>query len=613
VGTRMSELEDFTISKHLARATRTAPYQLQRDDPLHRPLQVFTLDPAQSRLVGGTTTCRLPYEPLAPGPQGAIFEVVDEDRSAGCKYRGVDLDDSRVLIGGGLRPSVMDPFFHQQMVYAVAMKTYDAFRRAMGRDLHWGFDRGQDAEVRLRIHPHWENLKNAFYSKEMGAVCFGYYDAVDQSRIRGRNLPHGIVFTCLSHDIVAHEVTHAIVDGLRPHFACPTNNDMLALHEALADLVAVFQHFTYSEVVLTALERSRGKLSQAALLTDIATQFGHTIGLDGPLRSAIDSLRDTDTREPSSRREQRDKRLSTTLMTYDPGLQPHELGSVLMSAVFDAFNEIYLRKSRNLVQLAAGGKGVLPEGHFPVALQTLLAQEISSLAAHFQTICIRAIDYCPPVDVDFGDYLRALVTADYDLVQDDRWGYREAMIEAFSRRRIYPRDVPTLAEESLLWCPPERPIRRDARLSFEQIKFRGDPGRAVGWKELETHAYEVGKLVSNSEYADMFGLVPCPRAPAGDQRLQPPQVESVRTLRRVGPDGQVVFDLIAEVVQAHSIGTREGNRRTFLGGSTVIFGPDGNVRYAISKHVLSARRLAAQKEWWEIDRTNQFPCRPVTD
>ena len=47
-------------------------------------------------------------------------------------------------------------------------------------------------------------------------------------------------------------------------------------------------------------------------------------------------------------------------------------------------------------------------------------------------------DYCPPVDVRLGDYLRALVTADYDLVPDDPWGYREALVRGFRSTR-YPR------------------------------------------------------------------------------------------------------------------------------------------------------------------------------
>jgi hypothetical protein len=46
------------------------------------------------------------------------------------------------------------------------------------------------------------------------------------------------------------------------------------------------------------------------------------------------------------------------------------------------------------------------------------------------------------VDITFGEYLRAVLTADVDVVPHDEYAYREAWIDAFARRRIYPRDVP---------------------------------------------------------------------------------------------------------------------------------------------------------------------------
>ena len=58
-------------------------------------------------------------------------------------------------------------------------------------------------------------------------------------------------------------------------------------------------------------------------------------------------------------------------------------------------------------------------------------------------MCIRALDYCPAVDITFGEYLRALITADIDLVPEDPLGYRVAFMEAFqkqgpaSRRRAH--------------------------------------------------------------------------------------------------------------------------------------------------------------------------------
>ena len=49
-----------------------------------------------------------------------------------------------------------------------------------------------------------------------------------------------------------------------------------------------------------------------------------------------------------------------------------------------------------------------------------------NVARRFLNIVIRAIDYCPPLHCTFGEYLRAIVTADADLVPDDPVGYREA-------------------------------------------------------------------------------------------------------------------------------------------------------------------------------------------
>src|SRR5207248_665754 len=80
-----------------------------------------------------------------------------------------------------------------------------------------------------------------------------------------------------------------------------------------------------------------------------------------------------------------------------------------------------------------------------------LAGEAAKAARHVLTMAIRALDYIPPVDLTFGEYLRGIITADLDLVQDDRYNYRIAFIEAFGRRGILPQDIHTLSVESLKW------------------------------------------------------------------------------------------------------------------------------------------------------------------
>ena len=87
-------------------------------------------------------------------------------------------------------------------------------------------------------------------------------------------------------------------------------------------------------------------------------------------------------------------------------------------------------------------------------LASRLADAAVRTAEHFLNICIRALDYCPPVDIRFGDFLRAMITADTELVPDDPYGYRPALVDAFRSRGIVPDGVASYSEESLRWAPP---------------------------------------------------------------------------------------------------------------------------------------------------------------
>ena len=116
---------------------------------------------------------------------------------------------------------------------------------------------------RLRIYPHALRDRNAYYSPAKKALLFGYFPVASKDE---DNTPGTIVFTCLSHDIVAHETTHALLDGVHPRFNEPTNPDVLAFHEAFADIVALFQHFTYPAVLESQIRRTRGDLDSESLL-----------------------------------------------------------------------------------------------------------------------------------------------------------------------------------------------------------------------------------------------------------------------------------------------------------------------------------------------------------
>jgi hypothetical protein len=593
--------DPFQVGVFVGRAVEGRPYERQDDQPLYRPLKIFALDPSVSRLEGATALVNVPYEKLKHGPEGRLFKVASEDG-----VPPLDLDDHNILISNGLDPSTSDKRFHDQMVYAVCSIVYTAFRVALGRHITWGFN-PDVKRSQLLLRPRAFNGNNSHYDKSTGELCFGSFRSAAEG-----DYP-GTVYACLSHDTVAHEVTHALLDGLRAHFSLPTSSDVLGFHEGFADIVAVFQHFSYEQVVRAAIRNSRGVLSRASLLTDIARQLGQSSRRPSrsALRSAIDySEEQARKADKTIRGEQADEEKKTGDGTetpkgpklYDPEMEAHELGSVLVIAVFEAFIAVFRRKTERLVRLATNGSGRLSPGDLPADLQAALAEKASKLAGQFLTMCIRGIDYCPPVDVSLGEYLRAVITADKDVVPDDRWAYREAWIDAFRRHHIYPSKVADLSEDALLWVPFKtmspalwaQPIKK---LAFRELKFNGDPAWPAGKKELARQADVLGKIISASpENMRAFGL-----AVRGDPGLDgdevlPPKIQSIRSSRRVGPSGQVVFDLIAEVTQkrkAHFPATNE--TCTFYGGSTVIIDPDGRIRYVVLKRVMDRDRLNKQK------------------
>ncbi len=599
--------------------------------PPCRRLRAFAFDPILSRQIEtyeiNEVKIEIPWEEdVDLGPTDSYLEVIDYDPASQAFYAPVFLNEPKLLAQDGLPPSEGNPQFHQQMVYAVARRTIDHFEQALGRRVLWSSRRtevnGKYEEEyvdHLRIYPHALREANAYYSSAKKALLFGYFPA--SSEKYGQNMPGETVFACLSHDIVAHETTHALVDGLHPRFLEPSNVDVLALHEALADVVALFQHFTYPSVLKNQIARTKGNLQDQSLLGELAFQFGQAIGQYGALRNAIGSV-DPKTHEWIPKQPNPEDIQLT--------MEPHDRGAIFVAAVFDAFLTIYKKRIRDLLRLASSGTGILTPGEISPDLVERLAEEAAKTAGHILEICIRALDYCPPIDTDFGDYLRALITADESLVAYDPQNYRLAVIDAFRRRGIYPRDVRNLSVESLLWHEPtvkeqeefellfhgpeglqELSPRWDKRSDPEQIflqtrecrrtlhKWFMDPQAraAAGAAHLLMDKLENNK--TDAVYRDRDGLPVL-------------EVHSIRPARRVGPDGQTVTELVIEMTQRRRGYFDVEKQRKVESGELAPMEPDfilrggctllvdtgtAKVRYCIYKDVSSQNRLDRMRRY----------------
>ena len=197
--------------------------------PVTRPLKAYAFDPSLGRFIGNEMTIEVKYEKLLPGPVGPKVAVVDYD--AGQRSASTRRSTSTTRACSPARavdPSESDPRFHQQMVYAVVSETIEMFEVALGRasagDGPSARRRRSEAapdDIRLNLYPHAMSRANAYYSpRRATGIVFGYFRAERRSN-RGATCPGQTVFTCLSHDIIAHEMTHAIIDGIRTYFTEP--------------------------------------------------------------------------------------------------------------------------------------------------------------------------------------------------------------------------------------------------------------------------------------------------------------------------------------------------------------------------------------------------------
>ena len=586
-------------------------------DPAFRRLRVYAFDPSASTdlrtATMNTAVIKVPWEKLEEGPIGEYIEVVDVDPASDAFYEPVNLDRPELLAQDGFAPSEGNPQFHQQMVYAIAMTTIRNFERALGRRVLWAYRWRPNPQgpyglreyvQRLRIYPHALREANAYYSPRKRALFFGYFRASDESA--GSNLPGGTVFSCLSHDIIAHEMSHAILDGMHRMYLEPSNPDSLAFHEAFADIVALFQHFTMPEAVRNQIGKLRGDLSQKSLLSSLAFQFGQAIGHYGALRDGIDKV-DPETGLPDA------TAMSTTT-------EPHERGSILVAAVFDAFIAIYRSRVGDLIRMVTGDGARFPDRDLHPDLVNRLTSEANKTAGHVLRMCIRALDYLPPADITFGDFLRALVTADNDLVADDDRGYRVAMVEAFRRRGIYPRECRSLAVDSLLWQTPNEDATIDwlGRIKTEYCVTRKDV-----WDQSMENAKTFKTLLTDraqfsEQMLQRMGLSLGENASKTIRRLKTTgmpafDVQSIRTTRRIGPDGDDLPQLVVEITQQRrGFSTSDlqemadggdgrasvGSSFIFRGGCTLIIDLHSRkIRYIIEKDIESASRLEAQRHY----------------
>jgi hypothetical protein len=548
--------------------------------PVFRKLRVFAMDPGLTArfdtAVINQTTLQIPWEPLGPELKGEYVHIVDVDANGNRLYETVDLDNPDLLAQDGLAPSDGDPHFHQQMVYAVAMRTIHLFERCLGRLTHWpqkpftSNPRKVKYERRLKLAPHFFAETNAYFNVKKSLFCFGYFTSGPETPI-----PNTQVFTCLSQDIIAHELTHGLLFGMSKPEGDPSNPDEVAFHEAFADLVALFLHFEESDVLRAQIASVRGRLQERSPLGAVALQFSQAIGKPDGMRNALggtDAQGNWQPRRPDPH-------------LYQSVTEPHERGDILVGAIFEAFRIIYESRVSDLLRLASRGTGDLKTGSLHPDLVNRLMREAVRAAKLVLDMCIRALDYMPPVGITFGDFLRAVLTADYDLEAADLNHYRVAMVEAFRGYGIFPRGVGTLSVETLLWPGPDTSqsglmARFVHDLAKSHVNWTRHRDREESWYQLEEQKLALKKFLQTEP-----GM---PKRIGAIDLKRPFEVHSLHPRGRTGTSGNLTTQWVIKLVQAPTERKTVKRSKLWAACTTLIIDANtGLIRYQIDKQLPS--------------------------
>ena len=524
--------------------------------PNARTLTVIAQDPSvrvgRNILLAQLT---VPAEQLLPGPCGYRVKVIDYDSSTSTLYEPAVYEapkDSKYkdpfAFGRGKkglskRPNgydqklLSDPRFHAQNVYAIAMRTLAQFEFALGRRARWGSDGHQ-----IHISPHAFADANAFYSRDDRAIFFGYFKGASGATI----------YTCLSHDVVAHETTHAILDGLRSRYLEPSTPDQAAFHEGFADIVALLSVFSLPDVVDALLDKNASgntKLIAKSRLTRDALAKSVLLGLGEQMGSELSEIRG------DALRRSVELKPGQNYMDMPEYEEEHARGELIVAAMMNAFLDIWLQR---IARIGTVERGMLD--------RSLVVEEGARVAGHLLTMSIRAIDYCPPTDIWFSDYLAALLTVDREVVPDQgKYDYRQALLDKFEAFGIQQARG---TDTDGTWK------RFDRELTYSRSHFES---MLRDREEVFRFLWENRDALKVRE----------------DSYLE---VQSVLPSIRIGPDGFVLHETVAEYVQILTLWTSElktvldiappddipKNRRIrIFGGGTLIFDEYGQLKYHI--------------------------------
>lgn len=337
----------------------------------------------------------------ASGPTGPHAVVVDYNADLDVRFAPAFLQQNRTFRGladlSGEK-LLADFRFHQVNVWAIVERTLAMIEDEylLGRAVPWATQSG-----RLLLIPHAGYQQNAFYDRATGALHFFYFEGPDGKP----------VYTCLSHDIVAHELGHAVLDGLKPYYNEVSSPETAGFHEYFGDAVAMMASLATRETALVVARGGPEKLEPRNVISAIASEFG----------AALRGLPD----EAYLRGAWNNRKMSQLEGTFEE----HDWSEILTGVYYDLLEYLYPKIRRQLIK-EEGAPTTVGKSEF-YAMRALSRAATVTAGAMF-----RGLDYCPPVDLRYDEYVRAVLRAQAVAYPHDDLGITAKLAKLFERRGI---------------------------------------------------------------------------------------------------------------------------------------------------------------------------------
>lgn len=325
------------------------------------------------------------------------------------------LEDKDLIVIGNWRPNSGNDFLYQQKTpefdaastFATVRRTYDLTRADLGvLQARYANDQAFSKAINYWDGRTYGQLK---IETEAGSDANAYYDRNGTDRnlkfftFNSQKNNLGLVHTCQSSEIIAHEAGHSILDILHPEYFSARSLETGSYHESFGDQTALFWNLSHPFLCESIITNTNGNLHATTnnFLSALAEGFGKGLGMQNGLRNADDDI-----------------------SLKSAGREVHALSSVYTGAIYDSLVDAYVEATRNVSS---------PQDK---------ATKLYDVGRHLRQITLESIVKLVNPEPSYGDFSTALINTAKQRIQSsnrtefDSLNWATSLTGQFTRRGI---------------------------------------------------------------------------------------------------------------------------------------------------------------------------------